>query len=214
MNTARPRDARLSGLYAITDAALGAPHGGVVAAAERALDAGVRLLQYRDKSQDHARRAAEAAALAELCARHAALLIVNDDLELARISGAAGVHLGASDGDPRVARTWLGPEALIGVSCYSNLERAQRAAAAGADSLAFGSVHASTSKPDAQRAPLTLFTDARALGLPLCAIGGIEPAHAAALRAAGADMLAVISGVFGAADPAAAVRAYRRALAD
>ena len=123
------------------------------------------------------------------------------------------MHLGASDGTPAAARAWLGPETLVGVSCYGSLERAQRAAAAGADYLAFGSVQASTSKPDAQRAPLTLFTEARGLALPLCAIGGIRPEHAAALRAAGADMLAVISGLFGASDPAGAVRAYDAALA-
>lgn len=213
MSSPRPRDARLSGLYAITDPALCAAHGGVVAAAERVLGAGVRLLQYRDKSTDHARRATEAAALAELCARHGALFIVNDDLELARYCDAAGVHLGASDSTPAAARAWLGPATLVGVSCYSSIDRARRAALAGADYLAFGSVEPSTSKPDAQRAPLSLFAEAREFGLPLCAIGGIRPAHAAALRAAGADMLAVISGVFGARDPAGAVRAYQAAFA-
>jgi len=208
MENARPADPRLRGLYAITDAALCARHGGVVAAATRVLEAGVKLLQYRDKTDEHARRGKEVAALAELCATHGALLIVNDDLELARMSGAAGVHLGAADGDPSVARNWLGDDAIIGVSCYADLARAQRAAAAGADYLAFGSVQASASKPDAPRAPLDVFTEARPLGRPLCAIGGIMPTHVAALRAAGADMLAVITGVFDAKDPAKAARAY------
>jgi thiamine-phosphate pyrophosphorylase len=209
---ARPRDPRLAGLYAITDAELCAKHGGVVAAAERVLSAGVTLLQYRDKTDEHARRGREAVALAALCERHGALLIVNDDLELARLSGAAGVHLGADDADPAAARSWLGADALIGVSCYADLGRARRATLAGADYLAFGSVQPSRSKPAAPPAPLALFGEARAFELPLCAIGGIEPAHAAALRAAGADMLAVISGLFGAKDPAKAARAYLKEL--
>lgn len=204
----RPRDARLHGLYALTDAALCARHGGVVAASARVLEAGVRLLQYRDKSAEHARRAAEATALAELCARHGALLIINDDLELARLCGAAGVHLGADDADPSAARSWLGADALVGASCYADLGRARRAMLAGADYLAFGSVGASPTKPAAPRAPLALFGEAQALGVPLCAIGGIEPAQVAGLRAAGADMFAVIGGLFGAKDPAKAARAY------
>ena len=208
MSAARPADPRLRGLYAITDAELCARHGGVAAAAARVLEAGVKLLQYRDKTDQHARRTKEASALVELCATHGALLIVNDDLELARMSGAAGVHLGAADGDPAVARNWLGDDAIVGGSCYADLARAQRAAAAGADYLAFGSVQASASKPDAPRAPLSLFAEAKPLGLPLCAIGGIAPAQVAALRAAGADMLAVITGLFGAKDPAKAARAY------
>jgi thiamine-phosphate pyrophosphorylase len=210
MAGARPADPRLRGLYAITDAALCARHGGVAAAAARVLEAGVKLLQYRDKTEEHARRSREAAALAELCAKHGALLIINDDLELARTSGADGVHLGAADADAAVARSWLGEQAIIGVSCYADLARAQRAAAAGADYLAFGSVQPSATKPAAPQAPLSVFTEARQLARPLCAIGGIEPKHVAALRTAGADMLAVISGVFGAKDPAKAAREYLR----
>jgi thiamine-phosphate pyrophosphorylase len=199
----------LRGLYAITDAALCAPHGGVVAAVEHALAGGVRLVQYRDKSADAARRHAEARALVAACHRAGALLIINDDLALAQAAAADGIHLGRDDASIVAARTALGPRALIGVSCYASLERARAAATAGADYLAFGSMHPSSTKPAAPPAPYALLGAARAeLGLPVCAIGGIRPAHAAELRDAGASLIAVVSGVFGAADPAAAARDY------
>jgi thiamine-phosphate pyrophosphorylase len=199
----------LRGLYLLTDAALVAPHGGVVAAVERALAGGVRLVQYRDKSADAERRLAEARALRALCHRAGALLIVNDDLELAAAAGADGVHLGRDDAPLTAARARLGARAVIGISCYAALERARAAAAAGADYLAFGSMHPSPTKPQAPPADYALLGAARAeLGLPVCAIGGIQPTHAAALRDAGASLIAVASGVLGAADPAAAARAY------
>jgi thiamine-phosphate pyrophosphorylase len=199
----------LRGLYVLTDAALAAPHGGVVAAVARALDGGARLVQYRDKDGDHERRLAEARALRALCHRAGALLIVNDDVELAAAAVADGVHLGRDDAPLATARARLGARAVIGVSCYASLERARDAAAAGADYLAFGSMHPSPTKPAAVAAPYPLLGAARAeLGLPVCAIGGILPEHAAPLRDAGASLIAVVSGVFGAADPAAAARAY------
>lgn len=203
----------LRGLYAITDAALCARHGGVVAAVEQALIGGARLVQYRDKSNDAARRLAEARALRAACHAHGALLIVNDDVDLAHAAGADGVHLGCDDAGFAAARARLGPRALLGASCYDSLERARAAAAAGADYLAFGSMYPSATKPAAVAATPALLTAARVeLGLPVCAIGGIEPAHAAALRDAGAALIAVVAGVFGAADPAAAARRYALAL--
>lgn len=202
----------LRGLYLLTDAALAAPHGGVVAAAERALAGGARLVQYRDKSADAARRLAEATALRAACHRAGALLIVNDDVALAAAVGADGVHLGRDDAAVATARAALGARALIGASCYASIERARAAAAAGADYLAFGSMHLSPTKPGAPPAPYALLGQARAeLGLPVCAIGGILPAHVGALRAAGAALVAVASGVLAAADPAAAARDYARA---
>jgi len=199
----------LHGLYAVTDGTLCAAHGGVVAAVGRALEGGACLVQYRDKSADAARRLAEARTLVAACHRAGALLIVNDDVELARVAGADGVHLGRDDDAVAAARARLGARSLIGVSCYGSIERARAAAAAGADYLAFGSMHPSPTKPDAVSAPYPLLGQARQeLGLPVCAIGGIRVEHAAAMRDAGASLIAVVSGVFGAADPAAATRAY------
>lgn len=192
------------GLYAISDG----PRPDFLAAVEAALRGGAALLQYRDKTADSARRAFEARALRELCARHEVPFIVNDDVDLALAVGADGVHLGEDDGDIAAARARLGAEAIIGVSCYDSLARARQLAAAGADYLAFGAFFASPTKPNARRATPDLLRAAKPLDLPLVAIGGITPDNAPALVGAGADFLAVISGVFAPADPEAAARRY------
>lgn len=186
----------LRGLYAITDG----PRPGLVGACAAALEGGARLLQYRDKSADAARRFAEARALQALCIRFGVPLIVNDDVDLADAVGAAGVHLGEDDGAIADARARLGAGAIVGVSCYDSLERARRSATAGADYLAFGAFFASPTKPHARRATPDLLREARVLGKPLVAIGGITAGNAAALVEAGADCVAVISALFGASD--------------
>ncbi len=194
----------LRGLYAITD---GGPR--IAAAVEAAIRGGARLVQYRDKSADPARRLIEARNLLELCHGHGVLLIVNDDVALAAEIGADGVHLGKDDGRVQDARVRLGPRAVIGVSCYDSLERALQAAHDGADYVAFGSFFASSSKPQAIRAPLSLLVEARLkLSIPLCAIGGITPDNGAGLVSAGADMLAVINGLFASDDVEKEARHY------
>lgn len=192
------------GLYAITDG----PRADLVDACAAAIEGGAAVLQYRDKTSDHSRRHDEASALAALCARHRVPLIVNDDVELAAGIGAAGVHLGEDDADIAAARFLLGSSAIIGVSCYDSLERARKLAAAGADYLAFGAFYPSATKPHNRRAQANLLRDAKALGKPLVAIGGITPDNAAPLIAAGADFVAAISGVFGPSDVADAARRY------
>jgi thiamine-phosphate pyrophosphorylase len=192
------------GLYAITDG----PRADLLAACEAVLEGGATLLQYRDKTRDAERRLAEARALAALCARRGVPLIVNDDVELAAAVGAAGVHLGEDDADLASARERLGAAAIIGVSCYDSLERARTLAAAGADYLAFGAFHPSPTKPGARKATLSLLHEAKPLGLPLVAIGGITPENGRAIVEAGADCLAAISAVFGANDVSAAARAF------
>ena len=166
-------------------------------------------LQYRNKTAPAALRAEQARALHALCRECGVPLIVNDDAGLAAQIAADGVHLGEHDGDPAAARARLGDAALIGVSCYDDLELAARAAAAGADYVAFGAFFPSPTKPGARRATPQLLRDAAALGLPRVAIGGITPDNARPLVAAGADLIAVISGVFDAPDPIAAARACR-----
>ncbi|HEX4300448.1 MAG TPA: thiamine phosphate synthase [Gammaproteobacteria bacterium] len=199
---------QLRGVYAITD---GTPLPALTAAVESAIRGGARLIQYREKSPDRERRFDEARVLLGLCKGHDVPLIVNDDVGLAAEIGADGVHLGKDDGRVEDARVRLGPRAVIGVSCYDSLERAVQAAHDGADYVAFGSFFASRSKPAAVRAPLTLLAEARRkLDIPLCAIGGITPDNGAELVAAGADMLAVIQGLFGAADVHAAAKAYSK----
>lgn len=191
------------GLYAISNG----PRPDLIAVAEAALRGGAVVLQYRDKTDAPQRRLDEALALAGLCRRHGAVLIVNDDVELAAAAGA-GLHLGEHDATLEAARARLGRHAIIGVSCYDSLERARAAAAAGADYVAFGAFHASATKPNARQAPPGVLRAAAGLGLPRVAIGGITPENAPALIAAGADLVAVVSGVFDAADPAAAAARY------
>ena len=195
----------LRGLYAITPDS--ADRGALLAKVREALAGGLAALQYRNKLAGAAQRRAEVAELLALCRDHGVPLIVNDDLDLAIESGADGAHLGKDDGELREARRALEGK-WLGASCYDRLELAERAAEAGADYLAFGSVYPSSTKPGAVRAPLELFGRAKRFGLPLVAIGGITLDNAPLLLRAGADGLAVISDLFDAPDVAARARAY------
>ncbi len=174
----------------------------------QALQGGARIIQYRDKSEDQQQRLQQALALRTLCDQHQAVLIINDDVALAKQVSADGVHLGIDDISVSEARAQLGPDAIIGVSCYNRFELAEQAAAENADYLAFGAFYSSPTKPAAVRAEIELLRRAQQFKLPLCAIGGITHENAAALIEAGADMLAVISGVFAAADICAEARRF------
>ena len=196
------------GLYAITDDAAGVGTG-LVGAVRAAIEGGAVMIQYRDKSDDDARRRADASALLECCRKAGVPLIVNDDITLAAAVGADGVHLGRDDGDVRVARTMLGPKAIIGVSCYNEPARAIAAQHAGADYVAFGRFFPSGSKPGAVRAEAEMLRMVRPqLRLPVIAIGGITASNGGVLLDAGADLLAVIGAVLGQPDPNAAARGF------
>jgi len=170
-------------------------------------------LQYRNKRAPRALQRQQLQALWPLCKAADVPLLVNDDWSLALELGLSGAHLGADDGDLHAARAALGAEALIGASCYADLERARVAVQAGVSYIAFGAFFPSPSKPQAQRAALSLLKEAATLGVPQVAIGGITPENAPALIAAGADLVAVISGVFSAENPAHAAAAYQRCFA-
>lgn len=187
------------GVYAITPESDDTER--LLAQVEAALQGGVAAVQYRDKSGDVARRHEQASELIALCHRYGAPLIVNDDLRLADLAGADGVHLGRDDGSLREARVILGPGKFVGASCYQSVEDALAAQAAGADYVAFGSFYASPTKPAAPRAGLELLREAAAtIQVPVVAIGGITLANASELLDAGADSLAVLSALFDAAD--------------
>ena len=187
---------KLRGLYAITDSQLLA--GKFLQYVEAALDGGVTLLQYRDKSSDEARRLREAETLQRLCERYTTQLIINDDAELAARIGV-GVHPGQTDGPLTPARALLGRKAIIGSTCHSQLALAEQAAKEGASYVAFGRFFNSSTKPGAPTADLELLDQARAsLHLPICVIGGVTLDNAAPLVAHGADLLAVVHGLFGA----------------
>ncbi len=193
---------KLRGLYAITPEA--ADRDALLGSVAQALEGGISALQYRRKGRQDIQ---EARALLALCRRRSVPFIVNDDLALALECGADGVHLGRDDGALAEARARLGGK-LLGASCYDSLAAARAAVAAGADYVAFGSVFPSPTKPSAVRAPHALFSEARTLGVPLVAIGGITLENAPQLLEAGADALAVVSNLFDAADIAERARAY------
>jgi len=197
----------LHGLYAITPD--WADTRRLLAATEAILSGGCQILQYRNKATSDCHRQEQAVALRGLTRRYGALLLINDDVDLALFAEADGVHLGEDDGELAAARERLGDAAILGASCYQSLELARGAARAGADYLAFGSFFASTTKPLARRADLALLAAARAeTGLPLCAIGGITLDNAAPLLAVGAEMLAVIAALYEAADPRLAAEQF------
>lgn len=193
------------GLYLITPDSLETQ--ALLAAVEPVL-AHATWLQYRSKHGDRAHRRTQAQALLAPCRRHGVPLIINDDWRLALEIGADGAHLGEDDGDLAAARAALGPSAILGASCYDALALAERAVAAGASYVAFGAFHPTSTKATTRRATPQLLRESARLGVPRVAIGGLTPDNAPALVAAGADLLAVVSGVFGAPDPAAAARAY------
>jgi thiamine-phosphate pyrophosphorylase len=195
------------GLYAITQTDGKSPDT-VIDEVNAAIRGGAAVVQYRDKNPRNALYLARE--LVKICHRHEVPLLINDDLELALQAGADGVHLGKDDGHILEARMRLGADAIIGISCYDSLERALEAQTHGATYAAFGRFFPSNSKPLAAPARLDTLRQARqALSIPIVAIGGILPENGAALLAAGADLLAVIGGIFD-RDPEISAMAYQR----
>ena len=207
MTTRRSQpDSAARGLYLITPDE--ADTARLLARTAPLLAAGVTWLQYRNKTASDTLRHVQARTLHALCRQAAVPLIINDDTDLAEAIGAEGVHLGEDDGGIAAARQRLGPAAIIGASCYDQLSLAESAVAAGASYVAFGAFFPTRSKTGTRRAGIDLLTQASSLHVPRVAIGGITPDNAGSLVDAGADLIAVISGVYDAPDPLAAVQAY------
>lgn len=197
----------IKGLYAIT------PETGdtvqLLLKTRAALVGGANVVQYRSKSTDIALKHEQATELLELCRDFHVPLIVNDDVRLAALTDADGVHVGEDDARLIEARINLGPDKIIGVSCYQDLARAEQFEAEGADYVAFGSFYPSPTKPGARPCPLSLLAQAKAkLHLPVVAIGGITLDNARPLIDAGADAVAVISALFDAPDIEACAQAF------
>lgn len=201
----------VSGLYAITqtdhkDVAT------VVREVAAAIRGGAVLVQYRDKHPTDALSLGKA--LRHLCHDHEVPLIINDDVDLTAALAADGVHLGKDDTAIERARRLLGPDALIGVSCYDSLDRALEAERQGANYVAFGRFYASGTKPLATPARLETLRQARVrLSIPIVAIGGILPENGRSLLEAGAGLLAVVGGIFD-HDPESSARAYQALFSD
>ena len=199
----------VSGLYAVTPEMTDSI--ALISKVNAALRGGARVVQYRSKAIAESLRRTQAGELARLCRTWNVLFIVNDNVALAREVDADGVHLGKDDGGVLAARSMLGPEKLIGVSCYNEIGRAREAQSQGADYVAFGSFFSSSTKPDAIPTSAELLQIATLeIGLPVVAIGGINENNAAALIAAGADAVAVVSALFDAVDVEAQARRFAR----
>ncbi|SFK10704.1 thiamine-phosphate pyrophosphorylase [Sphingomonas sp. NFR04] len=183
--------------------------GGFADRLRRALDAGpVAAFQFRVKDVDQHQAAKLAEPLQRICADAEVAFIVNDSVSLAKRLGADGVHLGQGDGDAREARTILGPNVQIGVTCHDSRHLAMDAGEAGADYVAFGAFYPTSTKTTEYRPePVILSWWSTLFEIPCVAIGGITPANAAPLVQAGADFLAVSHAVWG-GDEAEMVRAF------
>lgn len=187
--------------------------GGFADRLARALDAGpVAAFQFRVKDVDQHEAVRLAEPLQRICAEREVAFIVNDSIALAKRLDADGVHLGQGDGDAREARDVLGPAAQIGVTCHDSRHLAMEAGEAGADYVAFGAFYPTTTKTVGHHPePVILSWWATMFEIPSVAIGGITPANAAPLVAAGADFLAVSNAVWS-GDEAAAVQAFAELL--
>jgi thiamine-phosphate pyrophosphorylase len=195
-----------SGLYAITQTA-NKSCDTVINEVASAIKGGAVVVQYRDKNPLDAPFLARE--LVKICHRHNVPLLINDDIELAVLVGADGVHLGREDGAVAQAKKRLGSDAIIGVSCYDFVELAIAAETQGATYAAFGRFFPSSSKPLAAPSHIETLRQAKlALTIPIVAIGGILPENGGQLLAAGADLLAVIGGVFD-HQPEQSARAYQ-----
>jgi len=187
-------DQRIQGLYAIT------PSKNLdIALIERVITKHqVKVLQYRHKADNEQLRLDEASQLRELCLTHNTLFIINDDINLCEKVGADGVHLGQNDASIQAARAQLGNNAIVGVSCYNQLELAIQAQSQGANYVAFGALFTSSTKPNAKHCPLSVVTQAKKrLHLPIVGIGGITFENQQHAFDAGCDAVAMIDTLFG-----------------
>ena len=209
----------IRGVYAITPerSSVWSPDA-IVDCVAAALDGGVRLFQCRQKNWDQPSLIEFVGQLNALCEKYDAALILNDvpSSEFSQFEGGAvaGVHLGKTDEPIAQARGRLGAKWVVGASCYNRFELAEQAVREGASYVAFGAMYPSSTKPNAVRAELDLFAQARSLAVPTVAIGGITLAHVPGLMNAGAHAVAVVNGLFGTEPDAAQVCSVARQWVD
>lgn len=174
---------------------------------EQALQGGATLLQYRHKTATSALRMTQATALLALCRRHAVPLVINDYADLCMALDADGVHVGGTDASVAHIRALLGPDKIVGASCYGDLQLAHTAAKEGASYVAFGGFYPSrVKKYPVTTAPEIIAQSRASIALPIVVIGGMTADNCVPLIAQGADMVAAISSVYSDADPAKAAQ--------
>lgn len=186
----------LKGIYAITDEVL-TPSKTILKQVEDALKGGAKIIQLRNKSASDNDLIDIATQLQKLCASYNATFFINDRVELAQKIGADGVHIGFSDLGVKATRKLIGPNVLIGVSCYGDLERAKQAVKDGADYVAFGAFYPSKTKPKAAVVPLEVIKIAKKeLNVPVCVIGGINESNIQEVAQHKPDMYSLVSDIF------------------
>lgn len=197
----------LKGLYLITDKKL-IPRDRFIETVEKAIRGGAQIIQLREKETPEEEIIKLGKELLKITRKHGIPLIINDSPKLAKEIGADGVHLGGDD--PRVleGRKILGSHAIIGVSCYSEIERGLRAEREGADYAVFGTPFFTPTKPDRKPTPFEIMNEAkrRITRIPVFAIGGISRENVQLVLKTGVDGIAVITSVFSLPDPEEAAR--------
>lgn len=185
----------IKGLYAITPDS--ADLNTLIQKTKSAIEGGAFMVQYRSKIQDRDVKMQQCAAILRLCREHNVPCIVNDDVEMCRTLKADGVHLGEEDDNIAEVRHILGDDAIIGSSCYDQLDRAKSAQKEGASYVAFGAMFPTSTKPNAPRATLALLKEAkREIQIPIVAIGGITVNNAHDVIKTGIDAIAVITSLY------------------
>jgi len=196
-----------SGLYAITDPQL-LPSETLLPAVESALKGGARTIQYRDKPASSIERLTNAQNLRDLCSYYNARFIINDDIELCLRIKADGVHLGKTDGDIIEARSKLGVDKILGVTCHNDLIYAQNCIEQGVDYCAFGRLFPSKTKANAPQCSIEVLKQAAKLPCPTVAIGGITIKNIRSLINTKTNSIAVIHGLFGQTDIEATAKIF------
>ena len=185
----------IKGLYAITPDS--ADLNTLIQKTKSAIEGGAFMVQYRSKIQDRDVKMQQCAAILRLCREYEIPCIVNDDVEMCRVLEADGVHLGEKDDNIAEVRHILGEDAIIGSSCYDQLNRAKSAQKEGASYVAFGAMFPTSTKPNAPRATLALLKEAkREIQIPIVAIGGITVNNAHDVIKTGIDAIAVITSLY------------------
>jgi len=205
---------KLKGIYAISpdiDITDAKARRRLLESTERMLEAGLAMMQFRSKFPESKQRTQLAKDCRRLCRQYHGLFIINDDVSLARLCQADGVHVGQSDMPVQELRAQLGDDAIIGVSCHGDIVLAETAVQNGADYIAFGRFFPSVSKPDAPPADIRILQQARIrFDVAIVAIGGIREENAEFVIQAGADMLALIDGLYSSKDIGATMKKLHR----
>ncbi len=182
----------------------------MVEVTEKALMGGAQIVQYRHKTAGPELRLEQAKALQGLCRRYGKPFIINDYVDLCLELDTDGIHVGGMDAPVKKVRAAVGPDKIVGASCYGDLELARKATRDGASYVAFGGFYPSRVKKYPVTTPQNIVSDWKKEmpDMPVCVIGGMSVENAAPLVELGADMVAVVSGVYFQDDPEAAARGF------